>query len=252
MPALSIRSLRKSFLVGATHSPHRIEALAGVDLNVDEGETLGIIGTKGAGKTTLLLCAAGLLRRDSGSLYWYGDRFAGGGCLPRLAYVPAIPTYYPFLTVRDVLDYYAAREDVPARRRCHLIQTTAASLSLTDQLSTPVSRLDIDTLKRVGIAQAFVEEPRAVLLDATLDGLSENTPQTHVLIRDAASRGVTIILASRDAGALAPLATRIVVMNAGRVTGSFFADQSEALPLHTNAVFPALPPQLLHIAERVH
>src|SRR4026209_317490 len=102
MPVLAIRSLRKSFLFGAALSARRTEALAGVDLEVDEREVVGIVGGKGAGKTTLLLCAAGLMRRDAGSVRWYGEQFAGGGCLPGLVFLPSVPTYYPFLTVREV------------------------------------------------------------------------------------------------------------------------------------------------------
>src|SRR5213592_4187165 len=99
MPALSIRSLRKSFLIGSADDPQRKVALAGVDLEITEGEIVGLIGGAAAGKTTLLLCAAGLLRRDSGSVYWFGARFGGGGCLPGVVYVSPVLTYYPFLTV---------------------------------------------------------------------------------------------------------------------------------------------------------
>ncbi|MEP6905905.1 MAG: ATP-binding cassette domain-containing protein, partial [Gemmatimonadales bacterium] len=106
MLALSIRSLRKSFLLGPAHSARRKDALSGVDLEVDAGESIGIVGGECAGKTTLLLCAAGLLCRDSGVVSWHGSRFEGGGIFPGVAYVPALPSYYSFLTVREVLDYY--------------------------------------------------------------------------------------------------------------------------------------------------
>jgi ABC-type multidrug transport system ATPase subunit len=251
MPALSIRSLRKSFLLGPAHAARRTEALAGVDLEVEEAEIVGIVGNEGVGKTSLLLCAAGLLCRDSGALYWFGERFGGGGILPGLAYVPAVPTYYPFLTVREVLDYYSEKEDIPARRRRSLIENLSARLGLADQLSTPVSELCVDALKRVGIAQSLAEEPRVILLDATLDGLAGGAAHAHRVIRDAATAGVTVIVTSRHAGILAPVATRILVMDAGRVTGSFAAE-GPAQRMQASTVFAALSPQMLHIAERVH
>src|SRR6185436_20285926 len=117
MPVLAIRSLRKSFLFGPAQSARRTEALAGVDLEVDEGEIVGIVGGKGAGKTTLLLCAAGLLRRDAGSIKWCGAPFAVGGCPPGLSFLPSVPTYYPFLTVREVFDYYSTRQNSNNGRR---------------------------------------------------------------------------------------------------------------------------------------
>ena len=246
MSALSIRSLRKSFLLGPAHSARRKEALSGVDLEVDEGESVGVLGGEGAGKTTLLLCAAGLLCRDSGALSWHGSRFEGGGILPGLVYVPAVPEYYSFLTVRESLEYYSNTEDIPAKRRRTLIEKFSVQLGLSGQLSTPISELCTDALKRVGIAQSLVEEPRAILLDSTLDGLTIGAPYARTLLGDAVAAGVMVIVTSRHASVLAPVATRIVVMDAGRITGSFSAEQ------RVGSVFDELTPQRRHIAERVH
>ncbi len=252
MPALSIRSLRKSFLVGPPDSAQRTEALLGVDLDVAEGEILGIVGNESAGKTTLLLCAAGLLRRDAGSLYWFGKRFNGGGCLPGLTYVPAVAAYYPFLTVRDVLDYYCSAEDIPARRRPRTIESAAARLCLSDLLATPVSQLYGDALKRVGIAQALVEESRVILLDATLDGLGPGASAAYRALRQAATHGVTVIATSRHASTLAPVATRILVLDGGRVTGTFSAERYGLYSFGGDSVFADSASQMRHIAERVH
>jgi len=246
MPALSIRSLRKSFLLGPAHSARRKEALSGVDLEVDDGESVGVLGGEGVGKTTLLLCAAGLLCRDSGALSWHGSRFEGGGILPGLVYVPAVPTYYSFLTVRESLEYYSNTEDIPAKRRRTLIEKFSAQLGLSSQLSIPISELSTDALKRVGIAQSLVEEPRVILFDSTLDGLTMGAPCARTVVGDAIAAGVTVIVASRHACVLAPVATRIVVMDAGRVTGSFAAEQ------RVSSAFAELSPPMRHIAERVH
>ena len=237
MPVLAIRSLRKSFLFGSAHSARRTEALAGVDLDVDEGEIVGIVGNRAAGKTTLLLCAAGLLRRDAGSIHWYGERFSGGRGLPGLSFVPAVPTYYPFLTVRDVFGCYC--------RRSRLIGAVTQRLGLAEHLGTAVGTLDVDTLKRVAIAQALVEESRVIFFDGSLDQLGASAQLAHRTIREFVPARPTIIVTSRHAGVLAPIATRIAVMDAGRLTGSFSA-------LHPDSTFAPLPTLLRQIAERVH
>ena len=242
MPVLAIRSLRKSFLFGPTQSARRTEALAGVDLEVDEGEIVGIVGGKGAGKTTLLLCAAGLLRRDAGSIRWYGSQFAGGGCLPGLSFLPSVPTYYPFLTVREVFDYYCAREFAANARRPRLIPTIAARLGLTNHLTATVGTLDNELLKRVAVAQALLDEARVILFDGSLDSLGGGTALVHRLLRESSA---TIIATSRHVGALAPLATRIVVMDSGRLTGSFSA-------VRQDSIFESVPPLIRQIAERLH
>jgi ABC-type multidrug transport system ATPase subunit len=240
MPVLAIRSLRKSFLFGSAQSARRTEALAGVDLDVDEGEILGIVGGKGAGKSTLLLCAAGLLRRDAGSIKWNGEQFAG--CVPGVSFMPAVPTYYPFLTVREVFDYYGPRERDRFARRALLIPDVARKLGLTNYLTATVGNLDVEMLKRVAIAQAFLDQARVILFDGSLDSLGNGAALVHRLLRESSA---TVIATSRQAGALAPIATRIVVMDSGRLTGSFSAMQQDSM-------FESVPPLRRQIAERLH
>lgn len=220
--------------------------MLGVDLDVEEGEILGIVGSAGAGKTTLLLCAAGLLRRDGGSVRWFGEKFSGGGCLPGLVYVPAVPTYYPFLKVRDVLHYYCARDGGSSPRRTRLIADTATRLGLTDLLGTCAGSLDAETLKRVAVAQAIVDEPKVILLDGSVDMLGGSSLLVHRALRETAGAGTTIIATSRQVNFLAHVASRIVVMDAGWLTGSF----SAARP--SGSAFPSIVSPARHIAETIH
>lgn len=70
--ALECRAVRKRFSVGVAHCTVRAEVLRGVDFDVHEGEATAIVGPRGSGKSTLLLCAAGLLKPDSGEIRWFG------------------------------------------------------------------------------------------------------------------------------------------------------------------------------------
>jgi ABC-type multidrug transport system, ATPase component len=109
-PLLRIRGLTRSFARGLARRTGGLMALEDIDLEIHRGDVIGIIGPEGAGKTSLLQCAAGLLKRDAGTVEWFGHLFPGGGCVPGVAFVPAVPVYYPFLTVRDVVEYRYARE----------------------------------------------------------------------------------------------------------------------------------------------
>ncbi len=249
MPALSIRSLRKSFLFGHRHAPRRREALRGVDLDVEQGEVVGIAGDKGCGKTTLLMCAAGLLRGDSGSIHWYGKRFTGGGCLPGLVYVAPMPSYYPFLTARDILSRYARRGNgyfAPARA----IEALADRLSLTGRLGARVNELSIPELKLLAVAQALTEEPRIVLLDGTLDALDDALLVVRRVIAREAATASTIIVSSRKANVLSGVVTRMVVMEAGQITASFAAQHTA--DSSTSIAFAGIDAKVRQIAERVH
>jgi ABC-type multidrug transport system ATPase subunit len=167
-----------------------------VDLDVDEGEAVGIIGEKGCGKSTLLLCAAGLLRGDSGSIHWYGKPFKGGGHLPNLVYVPAVPTYYPFLTVRDVL----SRNARPENRHfafARTIDDVSHCVSLTGKLGASVRELGTAELKLLGIAQAMMSGPKVIVLDGTLDALDDSLSVVSRALGEEATKGATLIVASR-------------------------------------------------------
>jgi D-methionine transport system ATP-binding protein len=229
----------------------RREALRGVDLDVERGEILGIVGDKGSGKTTLLRCAAGLLRWDGGTIHLDGSQVSVGRAQLDLLYVHAIPAYYPFLTVRDVLARHVRREST--RLGCtRAIERVAHRLSLADLLTTTVSALAIDELKRVAIAEAVLEAPKLILFDGTLDALDEASFLVNSAIEDQTRAGQAVIVASRNAAIGGRVATRIALMEAGRVAASFAAEVRPVdLPARSVA-FADVGARVRQIAERVH
>jgi ABC-type multidrug transport system ATPase subunit len=250
MPMLSVRSVRKSFLFGHRHAPQRRDALRGVDLDVERGEIVAIVGDKGCGKTTLLLCAAGLLRPDSGSIYWYGNRFPGGGCHPDLVYVPPVPTYYPFLTIRDVLSQHTRRDNRRFASR-QTFEELSHRASLGGKLATSVIELEAWELKLLAIAQAIAEDPEVIVMDGTLDTLEGASTIVRQMIGEGDSRCSTLIVASRHARVVAGVATRVVVMDAGRVEAAFTAERIDGAPARGIA-FADVGGAVRQIAERVH
>jgi len=71
--ALQLRGVRKRFVAGVSGCLASADVLRGIELDVDAGESIAIVGGPGSGKSTLLLCAAGLLRPDAGTIAWFGD-----------------------------------------------------------------------------------------------------------------------------------------------------------------------------------
>lgn len=218
MRALRVRGLTKTYLAGPRGRATTIPALREVNLDVEMGEIVGLIGQPGAGKSTFLLCLAGLLRGDHGTVAWFGEQITGHHVPAGLAYVPQRAGYYSFLTVREALEYYATLHDLSSANRATQVEAALREVSLHLHASRRVSHLSDSLLQRLGLAQALIGSPRAILLDETLwgQGLLFDSDIVSLLTR-LARRGVTIIISAPNAVELRRVATRVVTMAEGRV-----------------------------------
>jgi ABC-type multidrug transport system ATPase subunit len=217
--ALSVRSLSKTFHNGSRGVA--IPALRNVSLDIHHGEIIGIIGRPGAGKTTLLLCLAGLVRPDAGSITWFGEHVTGHHVPPGLAYVPQRAGYYSFLTIREALEYYATLHDLSSANRSAQVETALREVGLHVHATRRVSNLSTILLQRLGLAQALIGSPRAILLDETIcgEGLLFDRDIVSLLTR-LTRRGVTIILAAPNPVELHRITARVINLVEGRVVAA--------------------------------
>jgi ABC-type multidrug transport system ATPase subunit len=218
MPAaLSIQRLIKHYRAGPRGNSEIVRALDGVTLTADEGEIVGVTGAHGAGKSTLLLCAAGLVRPDAGKVSWFGATLCPPAIPPGIAHVPQRSSYYSFLTVREALEYYATLHDLSTRDRTTQVDRAVREVALSEHATRRVGCLAPPLLQRLGLAQALIGAPRALLLDETLSGELMACVEIRALLRRLASRGATVLVAAEDAARLAGIADRIVRLAAGRI-----------------------------------
>ena len=219
---LSVSGLTKRYRSGLAGCSASVDALQRMDMDVEEGELVGLLGPNGAGKSTLLLCAAGLLRPDSGTIKWFGASSWPGGRPPGIAYVAERSMYHRFLTVRETLDFCATLHELSAAERNRRVCDALERVDLATHAGKRVSQLSRGMVQRLGIAQALIGQPRLLLLDETLAGLDPiGARDVRMLLRGLRDGGATIILSSHDLLALEHLASRVVVMKDGRSHASF-------------------------------
>ena len=188
---LRLRALQKSYRSGVPGCCAAVRVLRRVDLEVTPGEVVGVVGGPGAGKSTLLLCAAGLLRPDAGTV----ERPRAG------VYVAVFPPAYRWMAVLDMISLIA---------RAHRPDAVRAALDRVDlgrDLAHPVGTLSPDASARLHIACLLVTLPVLALVDGPIS--------TRIGLLPPA--GVTVMLAARDARAVASCATRVVVLADGVV-----------------------------------
>lgn len=217
-PALVVSGLTKTFRSGPKGRTMAVHALRGVSVEIEPGEIVGLVGPARAGKSTFLLCTAGLLRGEEGTVNWFGEQITRHRVPIGLAYVPQRAGYYSFLSVREALEYYATLHDLSVDDRALQVENALRSVSLHLHSTRRVSHLSPSLLQRLGLAQALVGSPRALLLDETLCGQGLLFDKDIVALLTRLSRlGVTTILSAPNAVELHRVATRIVRMSEGQV-----------------------------------
>jgi len=155
---------------------------------------------------------------EEGSVNWFGEQITRHRVPIGLAYVPQRAGYYSFLSVREALEYYATLHDLSVDDRALHVENALRSVSLHLHAARRVSHLSASLLQRLGLAQALVGSPRALLLDETLCGQGLLFDKDIVALLTRLSRlGVTTILAAPNAVELHRVATRIVRMSEGQV-----------------------------------
>jgi ABC-type multidrug transport system ATPase subunit len=218
--ALSIQGLAKHYRAGPRGNLQLVRALDGVSVSAERGEIVGVSGPRGSGKSTLLLCAAGLVRADSGSVSWFGERISPPALPPGIAHVPQRTSYYSFLTVREALEYYATLHDLGTRDRARQVDAAVHEMALTEYATRRVGCLAPGLLQRLGLAQALIGGPRALLLDETLSGDMMSCVAIREVLRRLSAEGAAILVAAEDPSRLANVADKIVRVEAGRVIAS--------------------------------
>lgn len=225
-------------------------ALEDIDLEIHRGDVIGIIGPEGAGKTSLLQCAAGLLKRDAGTVEWFGHLFPGGGCVPGVAFVPAVPVYYPFLTVRDVVEYRYARETT-SRPQPRAVQSALSRLDLGDRSNSHVAALSREEISRLAIAEVLSFDPEVLLVDTppAVDCAPFSDCALDAL-REHASSGGAVAIAARQAHSVVRAASRVIVLDEGKILRTYCADQNGEE--RADPVFPLRTTGARFVAERMH
>ncbi len=197
----------------------RFPALSGVDLSLDKGEVVVVVGANGAGKTSLLRACAGLLPVTSGEATVLGVDLTTDHTSVR-RYVGllghAAPLYDELSAAENA--HFAVRAlGLPVRTADEALER----VGLTGRLrTTPAGRLSAGQRRRAGLAALLARRPALWLLDEPHAGL-DATSRTLLgqLIAEAVSEGATVLLSSHEPQLSVPLADRVVTMGGGRVTG---------------------------------
>ncbi|APZ42053.1 ABC transporter ATP-binding protein [Acidihalobacter ferrooxydans] len=203
--------------IGKTYRNTRQRALDGIDLNIAAGALFGLLGPNGAGKTTLLHILTGILAADSGDVR-IGDRPLATRDPSDIALVPQELAFYPTLSVRANLDFYAAATRVPRAERTSRIAWAAATTKLQQHMDQPAEHLSGGLKRRLNLAIGLLGKPRVLVLDEPTVGID---PQSRNFILDTLRQlnaaGMTLIYASHYMEEVEQLCRQVAIIDHGRI-----------------------------------
>lgn len=193
-------------------------AAADVSLTLTAG-VWGLLGANGAGKTTLMRMLAGILRPTEGQILCDGVEIGALGAAYRekLGYLPQEFGFYPEFTVQDYLEYMAALKGLPRAEAARQIDALLERVSLAEVRRKKIVKLSGGMKRRVGIAQALLNDPEVLILDEPTSGLD---PGERVRFRNLLSEFAhdrIVLISTHIVSDVEYIATRNAILRGGKL-----------------------------------
>ena len=211
---------------GLAKSFGALRAVDGISLTVPRGEVLGFLGPNGAGKSTTMRLITGFLEPDAGRarIAGYDVQEQPKEARKRLGYLPEGAPLYAEMTPRALLAFIAQVRGLRGEDAARAIDIAVERTGLGSVLEQTVETLSKGYKRRVGIAQAILNNPEVLIMDEPTDGLDPNQKhQVRELIREMAKEKA-IIVSTHILEEVEAVCTRAVVINKGRIVADGTAD----------------------------
>ena len=196
----------------------RVRAVDSIAFEIRRGEIFGLLGPNGSGKSTTIKMILGLLHKTSGRLSVFGRAPDDVAVKKHIGFLPEESYLYRFLDARETLDYYGKLFGLEASVRKRRTDELLHMVGLERVAHRPIGEYSKGMMRRIGIAQALVNDPEFLILDEPTSGLDPlGTRQVKDLLLDLKSRGKTILLSSHLLADVEDVCDRMVILYGGKV-----------------------------------
>ena len=197
-----------------------------VNLNIEKGQIYGLVGRNGAGKTTIIRMVTAQTAPTEGELALFGATEPGalGKMRARTGAMVETPSFYPYLTARENLEYYRIQRGIPGKE---CVDEALEQVRLTDTGKKKFKTFSLGMKQRLGLALALMNHPEFLLLDEPINGLDPEgiVEFRELLLQLNRERQTTILISSHILSELSTLATHYAFIEKGRVLESVSADR---------------------------
>jgi ABC-2 type transport system ATP-binding protein len=196
----------------------RARAVDGVDFEICAHEVFGLLGPNGSGKSTIIKMILGLLHKTSGRLSVFGKLPSDVSIKKRIGFLPEESYLYRFLNPRETLAYYGKLFGLDYRTRRRRVDELLDMVGLTHVAHRPIGEFSKGMTRRIGLAQALINDPDFLILDEPTAGLDPiGTRQVKDVILELGRRGKTVLLSSHLLADVEDVCDRMVMLYGGKI-----------------------------------
>lgn len=193
-------------------------AVNNIDFEIRAGEVFGFLGPNGSGKTTTLRLVLGLLKPTAGALKVLGAAGQDVAAKQKIGYLPEDAAFYSFLTGRETLLFYGSLFNLDADTIKERAEQLLEMTGLQPAARRRVGEFSKGMLRRLGLAQALINDPDLIILDEPTAGLDPvGCRQVKDLILTLAGRGKTVVISSHLLADIENVCQRVAIMNNGGI-----------------------------------
>ncbi|MDO4549675.1 MAG: ABC transporter ATP-binding protein [Planctomycetia bacterium] len=196
----------------------KVHALKSLDLQIQRGEVFGLLGPNGSGKTTTIKLLLGLLFPSDGEALVFGRDASDVRRNEKIGYLPEESYLYKFLNAEEILDFYGRLFRMPAVVRRQRVNDLIHMVGLTWARKRQLKEYSKGMTRRIGLAQALINDPELVILDEPTSGLDPiGTKEMKDLIISLKKQGKTVLMCSHLLADVQDVCDRIGILYQGEL-----------------------------------
>ena len=194
------------------------KAVNQISFNINQGEIIGLLGPNGSGKSTTVKMILGLLYPTSGSLKIFGKSPNHVKTKHLIGYLPEETYLYKYLTARETLDFFGALFKIPGKERKKRVDQLLNMVGLTNSAKRCVGEFSKGMARRIGLAQAMINNPDLIILDEPTSGLDPiGCKEMKELILLFKKQGKTILICSHLLSDIEDMCDRVILLYGGKI-----------------------------------
>ena len=236
----------------------KAKAVNDIDFQVREGEVLGLLGPNGSGKSTTVKMLLGLLYPTGGRLTVFGKSPRDVAAKKMIGYLPEETYLYKYLTAAETLDFFASLFNLSAEERRIRTEQLLDMVGLAHARNRQVGEFSKGMARRIGLAQAMINDPSFLILDEPTSGLDPiGCKEVKDLIRLLKKRGKTVLVTSHLLGDVEDVCDRIIILYGGKIRAEGSINDLLTVKGSSRITMPELPEEAMDqilavIREKLH